>query len=41
MDEMVVRIAGERLYLWRAVDDEGKVLDILVPKVKWVRFPLN
>src|SRR6201998_3019192 len=28
LDEMVVRIAGERLYLWRAVDDEGEVLDI-------------
>ena len=24
LDEMVVRIAGERLYLWRAVDDEGE-----------------
>jgi transposase-like protein len=24
---MVVRIAGERRYLWRAVDHEGKVLD--------------
>src|SRR5947207_12814470 len=30
LDEMVVRIAGERLYLWRAVDDEGEVLDMLV-----------
>ena len=26
--EMVVRIAGERMYLWRAVDHEGEVLDI-------------
>jgi transposase-like protein len=26
LDEMVVRIAGERMYLWRAVDDEGEVL---------------
>jgi transposase-like protein len=24
LDEMVVRIAGERLYLWRAVDDEAR-----------------
>src|SRR5438270_13870107 len=24
LDEMVVRIAGERMYLWRAVDDEGE-----------------
>jgi transposase-like protein len=27
---MVIRIAGEHLYLWRAVDHEGEVLDILV-----------
>jgi hypothetical protein len=25
LDEMVVRIAGERMYLWRAVHDEGEV----------------
>jgi hypothetical protein len=25
LDEMVVRIADERIYLWRAVDDEGEV----------------
>jgi transposase-like protein len=31
LDEMVVRIAGERMYLWRAVDDEGEVLDIAGP----------
>jgi transposase-like protein len=29
---MVVRIAGERLYLRRAVDDEGEVLDMLVQR---------
>src|SRR6267154_1942852 len=28
LDEMVVRIAGKRMYLWRAVDHEGEVLDI-------------
>ncbi len=27
---MVVKIGGRRMYLWRAVDDEGEVLDILV-----------
>jgi putative transposase len=27
---MVAMIGGRRMYLWRAVDDEGKVLDILV-----------
>jgi|SRR5690348_3897840 putative transposase len=26
LDEMVVRIAGEPMYLWRAVDHEGEVL---------------
>src|ERR1700738_4602098 len=30
LDEMVVRIAGRRMYLWRAVDHEGEVLDVLV-----------
>jgi transposase-like protein len=25
---MVVRIAGKHMYLWRAVDHEGEVLDI-------------
>ena len=29
-DEMVVRICGRRYWLWRAVDDEGEVLDFLV-----------
>ncbi len=32
LDEMVVRIAGERMYLWRAVDHEGEVLEILVQR---------
>jgi putative transposase len=32
LDEMVVRIGGRRMYLWRAVDDEGEVLDMLVQK---------
>src|SRR2546425_10527718 len=30
LDEMVVRIAGKRMYLWRAVDHEGEFLDMLV-----------
>jgi transposase-like protein len=30
LDEMFVSINGKRLYLWRAVDSEGEVLDILV-----------
>ena len=30
LDEMVCRIGGKRMYLWRAVDDEGEVLDLVV-----------
>ncbi len=30
LDEMAVRIGGRRMWLWRAVDSEGEVLDILV-----------
>src|SRR5919205_4220619 len=30
LDEMVVSIQGRRMYLWRAVDSQGEVLDILV-----------
>jgi putative transposase len=32
LDEMVVRIAGRRMYLWRAVDHEGEILDMLVQR---------
>ena len=32
LDEMVVKIGGRRMLLWRAVDDEGEVLDVLVQK---------
>jgi len=32
LDEMVVKINGQRMWLWRAVDDEGAVLDMLVQK---------
>ena len=28
-DEVFVRIGGKRTYLWRAVDDEGEVLEVL------------
>jgi putative transposase len=30
LDEVFVSIGGRRMYLWRAVDSEGEVLDILV-----------
>ena len=29
---MVVKIGGKRMYLWRAVDDEGEVLDLVVQR---------
>ena len=32
LDETMVRIAGKRMYLWRAVDHEGEVLDMLVQR---------
>ena len=32
LDEMVIRIRGQRMYMWRAVDKEGEVLDVLVQK---------
>src|SRR5438094_6231092 len=42
LDEMVVRIAGKRMYLWRAVDHEGEVLDMLVQRRrdKWAAVRL-
>jgi putative transposase len=30
LDEMVVFIQGRRLYFWRAVDSEGKILEVLM-----------
>jgi len=30
LDDMVVRIGGKQMYLWRAVDREGQILDMLV-----------
>jgi transposase-like protein len=32
LDEMAVMIAGSQFWLWRAVDDEGEVLDLLVQR---------
>ncbi|MCK4712042.1 MAG: IS6 family transposase, partial [Marinosulfonomonas sp.] len=29
LDEVFIRISGKRTYLWRAVDDEGEVLEVL------------
>ena len=41
LDEMVVRIAGVRMYLWRAVDHEGEVLDMLVQRRRNSRAALR
>src|SRR5262249_24405116 len=41
LDEMVVRIAGKRMYLWRALDDEGEVLDMLVQRRRDARAALR
>jgi transposase-like protein len=30
LDEVFVRISGKQMYLWRAVDAEGEVLDVLI-----------
>ena len=30
LDEMVIQMRGKRYWLWRAVDDEGEVLDFIV-----------
>lgn len=30
LDEVFSRVAGKQVYLWRAVDEDGQVLDILV-----------
>jgi transposase-like protein len=38
---MVVRIAGVRMYLWRAVDHEGEVLDMLVQRRRDSRAALR
>src|SRR3981081_1289665 len=41
LDEMVVRIAGKRMDLWRAVDHEGEVLDMLVQRRRAKRAALR
>ena len=41
LDEMVVRIGGQRMFLWQAVDDESEVLDMLVQKRRNKRAALR
>jgi putative transposase len=38
---LVVRIAGKRMYLWRAVDHEGEVLDMPVQRQRDTRAALK
>lgn len=32
LDQVVCNIGGKRMYIWRVVDDEGEVLDLVVQK---------
>src|SRR3990167_6127694 len=41
LDEMVCIIGGERVYLWRAVDDEGVVMDLIVQERRDTRAALK
>jgi putative transposase len=41
LDEIVVRIAGKHMYLWRAVDHEGEILDMLVQRRRDKRAALR
>jgi transposase-like protein len=41
LDEMVCKIGGERVFVWRAVDDEGEVLDLVVQKWRDTRAALE
>jgi len=34
LDEMVKRIAGQRMYLWRGVDHEGEVLGMFAASAR-------
>ena len=42
LDEVFVAINGQRQYLWRAVDQDGDLIDLLVPprKVRLIGRPL-
>jgi putative transposase len=34
LDEMVCSVGGKRMWLWRAVDDEGEVLDMVMQRAR-------
>ena len=37
LDDVVIRVRGRKHWLWRAVDDEGEVLDFLVRRRRCAR----
>jgi putative transposase len=41
LDEMVCKIGGERMFLWRAVDDEGEIMDMILQKRRDTRAALK
>jgi putative transposase len=41
LDEVYLKIDGRRVYLWRAVDAEGDVLDVLVQAKRNKRVALK
>jgi hypothetical protein len=41
LDEVYLKIDGRMVYLWRAVDAEGEVLDVLVQANSCERFSRN
>lgn len=41
LDEMFVSIGGRPMYLWRAIDDEGEVLEVLVTSKRDKRAALR
>jgi putative transposase len=41
LDEVFVSIGGKRMYLWRAVDSEGEILDILVQPRRYKQAALK
>jgi putative transposase len=41
LDEVYLKIAGRMVYLWRAVDAEGEVLDVLVQSTRNKNAALN
>ncbi len=41
LDEMFVKINGERHYLWRVVNHEGEVLESFVTKKRGKKAALN